>query len=46
MKMPGLNKDSEAGEVSSLSQPPELQKAKPLSPTSNTVIQLCLGDVC
>ena len=46
MKMPGLNKDSEAGEVSSLSQPPELQKGKPLSPTSNTVIQLCLGDVC
>ena len=28
MKMPGLNKDSEAGEVSSMSQPPELQQAK------------------
>ena len=28
MKMPGLNKGSEAGEVSSMSQPPELQQAK------------------
>ena len=46
MKMPGLNKDSEAGEVSSMSQPPELQQAKASSPTSYTVIQLCLGDVC
>ena len=46
MKMPGLNKDGEAREVSSMSQPPELQQAKGSSPSSNTVIQLCLVDVC
>ena len=34
-----LDKDGEAGEVSSIGQPPELQE-----PTSSS-IQLCLGDV-
>ena len=41
----GLDKDGEAGEVSSISQAPELQEPTASSSASNTVIQLCLGDV-
>ena len=33
----GLDKDGEAGEVSSISQPPELQEPTASSSTSNTV---------
>ena len=41
----GLDKEVDAGEVSSFGQHPELQEPTASSPTSNTVIQLCLGDV-
>ena len=41
----GLDKDGEAGEVSSISQAPELQEPTASSSASNTVILLCLGDV-
>ena len=41
----GLDKDGEAGEVGSISQTPELQEPTASSSASNTVIQLCLGDV-
>jgi len=41
----GLDKDGEAGEVSSVSEAPELQEPTASSSASNTVIQLCLGDV-
>ena len=41
----GLDKDGEAGEVSSISEAPELQEPTASSSASNTVIQLCLGDV-
>ena len=41
----GLDKEVDAGEVSSISQHPELQEPTASSPTSNTVMQLCLGDV-
>ena len=43
----GLDKKVDAGEVSSISQHPELQEPTASSPTSNTVTQvtLCLGDV-
>ena len=41
----GLDKDGEAGEVGSISQAPELQEPTASSSASNTVIQLCLGDV-
>ena len=37
----GLDKDGEAGEVSSISQPPELQEPMALSSTSNTVKKFC-----
>ena len=41
----GLDKEVDAGEVSSISQHPELQEPTASSPKSNTVIQLCLGNV-
>ena len=41
----GLDKEVDAGEVSSMGQHPELQEPTTSSPTSNAVIQLCLGDV-
>ena len=41
----GLDKDGEAGEVSSISQAPEPQEPTATSSASNPVIQLFLGDV-
>ena len=40
----GLDKEVDTGEVSSMGQHPELQEPTASSPTSNTVIQLYLGD--